>query len=337
MVDAYVAQSIPSAPPATTGASLVGADPAALQPGQSVTLTAGGFRAGETGIAAVVYSEPLVLSETVTADADGIARWTGTLPADLVGVHTLTLQGSVDRGVVVTILELAETVSVVGACELRDAELAWGFSESFRAYVSGSIANGEWQVLDGAAYETPAFRFTGSGAVEPASGEGEIAFGGTVRFVGHGGILDTTLADPRLVMLDDRTAQLVLDVTGTTQAGVAVAAEGVVFADVDLSAATRTAEQGQLVITGAPATLTATGAEAFGTYPPGEALGPITITAALADDCGAVAIAETGAAAPSSAAGDVPVWVGVLIAALLAIVAALVAAVVTLRRRAVTG
>ncbi len=337
VVDAFVERRIPSTPPATTGATVVGLDAAALQPGQSVTLSASGFGAGETGIAVVAYSEPTVLSETVVADRDGVATWTGTLPAGLVGVHTLTLQGSVDRGIVVTIRELAATVSIAGACPLQDAELTWGFSESFRAYISGSIANGEWRMLDGATYETPAFRFSGAGALEPATGEGEIVFTGAVQFVGHGGILDTTLANPRLVMLDDRSAQLVVDVTGTTQAGDAVAAEGVVFADIDLSAATRTAEQGELVIAEAPATLTVTGAEAFGTYPPGETLDPITIMASLADDCGAAAVADTGAAAPLASETGVPGWVWVLLVALLAIVAALAAAVVVLRRRAVTA
>ena len=334
LVGAFVERSIPSSPPATTGLSVVGAEPSALQPGQRVTLSADGFGAGETGIDVVAYSDPTVLSETVVADANGVATWSGTLPADLVGVHTLTLQGSVDRGIVVTIRELAATVSIAGACQLQDAELEWGFKESFRAYVSGAIARGEWEALDGAVYETPTFRFSGAGALEPGTGEGEIVFAGGMRFTGHGQMLDTTLANPRLVMLDADTAQLVLDVTGTTQAGDAVAAEGVVFADVDLGAAERSAEQGRLVIAGAPATLTATGAEAFGTYPAGETLDPITLTASLADDCGAPAAVETGAAAPVAATeAGVPAWVWALIAGLLAVIGVLVALV--LRRRAV--
>lgn len=334
VVGAFAGRSIPSEPPARTGATLVGLDPAAVQPGQVVTVSAAGFQPFETSIVVVVYSEPIVLSESATADADGVVTWTGTLPADLIGVHTLTLQGSIVHGVEVTIRQLAASVSIAGACALQDAELVWGFKESFRAYVSGSIANGEWQALDGATYETPNFLFTGEGALEPASGEGEVVFTGAMRFVGHAGILDTTLANPRLVMLDSDTAQLVLDVTGTTQAGEAISAEGVVFADVDLSAATRTAELGELVIADAPVTLTATGAEAFGTYPAGEALDPITVTATLADDCGTAAVAETGAAASAASGTEVPGWVWAVLVALLIVIVALAALLIVMRRRA---
>ena len=331
IVGAYTGSSIPSAPPATTGAEIIGVDVDALEPGQRITLSAAGFAPGEANIAVVAYSDPIVLSETVTADADGVAIWTGTLPADLIGVHTLTMQGSVDRGVVVTIRQLAQSVSLAGSCVIQDARLEWGFKEAFRAYVSGSIANGEWQVLDGAEYETPSFTFVGNGALDSSTGEGELVFSGGIRFTGHGGILDTSVSNPRVIVLDADTAQLVLDVVGTTQEGVAVEAEGVVFADLDLSAATRSADVGVLTIEGAPATLTATGAEAFGTYPAGEQLDPVTITGSLADDCGEVVIAEPEAeVAPSD--GGVPLWVwAVIIALILAVIAITVALV---RRRA---
>ncbi|MBX9471725.1 HtaA domain-containing protein [Microcella sp.] len=332
IVGAFTGSSIPTAPPATTGAELIAADAGALEPGQRITLTAAGFAPGESDIAVVAYSDPIVLSESVTADADGVATWTGTLPADLIGVHTLTMQGSVDRGIVVTIRELAQSVSLTGACVIQDARLQWGFKEAFRAYVSGSIANGEWQVFDGAEYETPSFAFAGDGALDSSTGEGELVFSGGIRFTGHGGILDTSVSNPRVIVLDADTAQLVLDVVGTTQEGVAVEAEGVVFADLDLSAAARSADDGLLTIEGALATLTATGAEAFGTYPAGEPLDPVTITGSLADDCGEVVIAEPEAGEVAPSEGGIPLWVwGIIIALLLAVIALTVALV---RRRA---
>src|SRR5690606_23738697 len=123
--------------------------------GGQVTITADGFRPSETGISVVIYSEPTVLDRTATADANGRVTWTGTLPEGLTGTHTLTLQGSVDRGVV---LEIPTAVSaVLTGCTVTDAELVWGYKESFRSYISGSIAHGEWTVADGAAYETPNF------------------------------------------------------------------------------------------------------------------------------------------------------------------------------------
>ena len=49
------------------------------------------------------------------ADAAGRATWKGTIPATLEpGKHTLTFQGSVDRGVVI---DVAEAEKIVG-CEL---------------------------------------------------------------------------------------------------------------------------------------------------------------------------------------------------------------------------
>src|SRR5690606_8583207 len=80
----------------------------------------------------------------------------------------------------------------VPACDVADAELRWGFKESFRAYIDGSIANGEWSTADGAEYATPEFIWRGGSGEIP----GDVAFRGSVRFTGHGGILDTTIADP---------------------------------------------------------------------------------------------------------------------------------------------
>lgn len=217
---------------------------------------------------------------------------------------------------------------------MTDARLEWGFKEAFRAYISGSIANGEWHVLDGAAYATPSFTFFGDGAINPATAEGELSYAGGIRFTGHGGILDTTVSNPRVVIIDADRAQLVLDVIGTTQDGVAVEAEGIVFADLDLAAATRSAQGGQLSITNAPATLTATGADAFGTYPAGEEFDPVTITGQLADDCGDV-VAIAAETENDGAVDGVPVWVWLITTVLAAAIVALT--IVLVRRRQPSG
>ena len=78
---------------------------------------------------------------------------------------------------------------------------------------------------------------------------------------------------------------LALDVTGVTQEGQEVSSAGVEFVELDLSAATITEDGGIITIAGAPATLTAAGAEAFGTYPEGEEFDAVTIAITPAADC----------------------------------------------------
>lgn len=225
---------------------------------------------------------------------------------------------------------VAATASSLDECAVQDARLEWGFKESFRAYVSGSIASGEWQAAEGATYATPSFTFgEGSGVLVSGSAQGELLFAGSIRFTGHGGILDTTVSTPRVALTDAASGRLVLDVVGTTQAGEEVAAVAVEFAALDLAAATRAVEDGVLSIGGISATLTESGAAAFGTYPAGEPLDPITIVAPLDAACAADVEAELDTLSGQTSGGSV-LWLwGILAAfALLA-----VAAVVTARRR----
>ena len=173
------------------------------------------------------------------------------------------------------------------ACAITDATLVWGFKESFRAYISGSIANGEWEALDGASYETPVFTFAdGGGAADAASGSADIAFPGALRFTGHDGVLDTLFANPRVVITGPGEASLVADITGTRQDFEEVEAFAVRFAELDLAEAeSATREAGQVTVTSIPATLTKEGADAFGTYPAGEPFDPVTLTYALDEAC----------------------------------------------------
>jgi hypothetical protein len=183
-------------------------------------------------------------------------------------------------------------------CTVEASSLTWGFKETFRSYISGSIANGEWTVADGATYETPVFGWTGGvGHYDVVTGEGVLAFQGSIEFTGHGGILDTTVANPVIEFVDGDAAVLLLDVSGTTQDGTPVDQAGVEFADLDLAAATVTRDGAVLTVTDAPATLSAPGAAAFGTYPAGEELDPLSFTMTLDEACVAatpLAPVETG-------------------------------------------
>ncbi len=297
---AQTAVGTPAAtPPATEGVEQVGG--ADLVEGGAATFRAEGFQPNEAGILVVIYSEPTVLDRNATADANGVVEWTGSLPYGLTGEHTLTFQGSVTRGLVVDIAA-AEQVG----CPVDDATLAWGFKESFRSYISGAIANGEWTVADGATYEVPTFGWSdGAGGYDADSHEGLVSFGGSITFTGHGGALNTTVASPRLQFVDESTAILLLDVTGTTQEGAPIDLRSVEFATVDVSGAELV--DGRLTLTDAPVSLAAGGAEAFGTYPEGDAFDPISAEFSVDAACVTTAAAEAAlpaAGEPASSTAD---------------------------------
>jgi len=170
------------------------------------------------------------------------------------------------------VLTIAATPAAAAEqCSIVDADLRWGFKESFRSYLTSTIANGQWVVDGGASYSTPEFRWmSGSGFYDAQSTSGLVAFIGSVTFTGHGGVLATRIANPELQFVDSSTAYLLVDVAGTTQGGDGVDLTGVRFARLDLEAGSRSAE-GVTV----PATLTEEGAEAFGTYSAGEPLDPV--------------------------------------------------------------
>ncbi len=318
-------------PPATEGIEVEGE----LTEGGEITATASGFQPDEEDILVVIYSEPTVLSRTLQADANGVATWTGRLPAGLTGEHTLTFQGSVNRGAVLDIAALE-----IGTCTIQDAAFEWGFKESFRAYLDSSIAHGSWTVSDGAEYETPLFRFAnGTGSYDAAAQTGRIAFPGAIRFTAHEGVLDTVFSNPTFTFIDAGTAVLALDVDGDTREGDHVTAEGVEFLELDLSAATTAVDGGVVTISGIATTLTEAGNESFGTYPAGEEFDPITITITTADDCAAaIAEPEPTAGAPvdgeeaSDASGADLTWMWWLIGAVV-LLAAIIAIIVAVRRK----
>ncbi|HEY9395737.1 MAG TPA: hypothetical protein VIP58_16420, partial [Nocardioides sp.] len=90
----------PEEPPTAKGLNLTGIDDASVDAEDVIRAEASGFKPNETGIRVVVYSTPLVLSTSVKANGHGVAKWSGRLPKDIgLGKHTLTFQGSVNRGI----------------------------------------------------------------------------------------------------------------------------------------------------------------------------------------------------------------------------------------------
>lgn len=175
-----------------------------------------------------------------------------------------------------------------GQCQVLESEVTWGFKESFRSYISGSIARGQWTTTGDVGYETPAFSFSGGeGAIAPDRTSGGVAFEGELLFEGHGGILRTSLANPTLVIDSGRSATLVVDVTGDTMDMVSVSAEDVEFVTLEWSAGDESVDvaTGEWLVTGAQATLTGAGSESFGTYPEGEPFDPVDIRLLVTPSC----------------------------------------------------
>jgi len=218
------------------------------------------------------------------------------------------------------------------ACQVESGALSWGFKESFRAYIDGSIANGEWTVADGATYETPSFGFPAeTGSVDPRDPNGSIAFAGSVRFTGHGDILDTTVANPVLVVRPDGTGILLLDVSGPTMEGDEVTVTEAEFLDVDLTGQNLTPVDGVITIDAAPTTLTDDGAVAFPNYEAGSEFDPLTVTLDVGD-CDLTG-QPIGTDAIDDSTGAAPPWLVPVIAALVLIAAAVTLVVAVTRRR----
>ncbi len=333
-------RAIPAAPPASTGIELDQASRDALEAGGEVTLTASGFGANEQDIAAVVYSTPTVLARNLTADASGVVQWTGSMPASLAnGEHTFTLQGSVSRGVV---FELArDTAVTLGSCEVSGATLSWGFMTSFRNYIEG-VGGGGWE-LSGVEYQYPNYVWAnGTGTVDVKAGTGLIAYGGSIRFTGHHGALDSTLANARIELAGER-GYIVVDVIGTTQAGETVNAEAVRFAEFKVPADALDEDAAAIVLTDLPTTLTAAGAAAFGTYPEGEVLDTVSATIPVDASCVTPVEAEKPVAAAggseavvSEGADPAPVWPWAVGGIALLLIAAAAWIVVARRKAAAT-
>lgn len=184
------------------------------------------------------------------------------------------------------------------ACVVTDGSFDWGVKESFRSYISGTIANGSWEPSGGASYETPAFSWSGAqGSFDPATGEGSVSFTGTVHFTGHGGVLDLTMANPTIEFEGDGSAALLLDTKSTDAQGqLAIDATQEWVGDVTVPADIAVVDN-QLEVIAMPAVLTNSGAKAFaGFYEAGAELDPISLKLNFADCATTAPVAKQPAA-----------------------------------------
>ncbi|MEU0686756.1 HtaA domain-containing protein [Streptomyces uncialis] len=179
------------------------------------------------------------------------------------------------------------------AGRIEDAAVDWGVRRTFREYVNGSIANGEWKLTDGAQDGGALFRFPeGKGTYEKKALDA--TFTGTVRFLGDQG----------------------LDLTFSKVAVTTKGAKGTLFADVKSSAfrdtkvplvtfdtAALKTSGGLVTVTEAPAELTAQGSKAFGgMYKAGTRMDPVSLAVALDTKAELPALPDLGSdPAPSPA------------------------------------
>lgn len=184
-------------------------------------------------------------------------------------------------------------------CTVTSAELRWGVLERFRNYISGSIANGEWTMENGASYETPAFSWkNGTGEFGADLESGSVTFTGDVQFTGHGGLMKLDLQNPEVVFTGPQSAQLVVGVASTDVEGGELSFERIPMGKVDLAGATT---GDGFAVENAPVLLTAEGAKAlngdYGDYVAGSNLDPLAVTIAVSG-------CQLGASGPATDAPD---------------------------------
>jgi hypothetical protein len=173
--------------------------------------------------------------------------------------------------------------------------MGWGIKDSFRSYIKGSIAKGDWTTTGGAVYSEGNFVFSGSeGTVTTADGgvsEGTLKFGGSVLFTGHEGVLRTVISDPE-IRINGSTGTLVANIESNDTSGNPNDFGRVVIADL---AITEASVADGILDGSASATLSAEGSEALaGYYAAGESLDPVSFRAALSDDCDSDSAATLG-------------------------------------------
>ncbi|MGW4009262.1 HtaA domain-containing protein [Streptomyces sp. NPDC004763] len=168
---------------------------------------------------------------------------------------------------------------------IRDGAVDWGVRRTFREYVTGDIADGEWALTAGAQDGGALFRFPGGrGTYE--DGDLTADFEGAVRFTGAHG-LDLTLSGVRATVKDGR-GTLYADVTSPD-----VKEKKVPL--VTFTAGEPKPADGLVQLTEAPAKLTARGAEAFGgLYRAGTDMDPVSLAVALTADAELPALPDLG-------------------------------------------
>lgn len=264
-----------------------------LAPGGQFTITAGGFGGNTKGIELAVYSKKTVIKSKIKAGTDGTVSVTATLPKDLsAGTHTLSLEapnGVIQQVKIKVTASATQTVAQEAAqaeqgptCvaqAVSGATASWGFKASYVAYV-GRLSDGNIST-SGVSRSGNSFTWgSGTGKYNTETGMGTIRFGGSVRFTGHSNVMDSTFSG-LTVQISGNTGYLYTNVKAKGLENDGLTKNGALLGTISLSGKKSVAGS-TLSISGAPVTLTAEGAEAFGGfYNAGDALDPITLKVPL--------------------------------------------------------
>lgn len=172
---------------------------------------------------------------------------------------------------------LLAPVSAVAASSFGSGHLDWGVKASYRAYIVGPIAHGSYTPGDGAEKLGDGrirFPLLG-GSYDDATGTGEFTIGGSVRFQGHEGTLDTTFSNICVRLSGGSVGTLYANVTGKDRStGALERRYGAALGD--LSGVPAPTVVGQTSNWPSIAvTLSGSGVSAFDQYSAGEELDPL--------------------------------------------------------------
>lgn len=166
--------------------------------------------------------------------------------------------------------------------DFADAALDWGVRRTFREYVSGPIAEGEWKLAGGAKDGGALYRFPGSkGSYDAKKEELKVDFDGSVHFTGKE--IDLKLSKVSVVVRDGK---------GT------VSTDGTPLVTF---AAPLKPKKDLILVEEAPAKLTEKGSKLFGSmYQKGTAMDPVTLAVALDKSAELPALPDLGSEASKS-------------------------------------
>jgi iron complex transport system substrate-binding protein len=162
---------------------------------------------------------------------------------------------------------------------VNNATLNWGIGLKFTTYIQSSIAKGK-VTTNGVNFSNSIFGFTGgSGEFNVKDSMGEISLPGSIRFVGHSGILDSTISNIKLRISNSTSGILYADYSAKDMDGKQTSGRNVAFASVGFNSSV---QNNVLVISGTRTTLLNGGTNLFaGNYKAGEALELINLRAPL--------------------------------------------------------
>lgn len=291
----------------------------AVKPGDALDFVVTGLEQAEK-VRFEVHSDP-VDAGTALADAEGTARLSWTVPAGFApGAHEvhafrvdaagtsdpaafLTAPFTVETPIIAP-TDPAPTAPVEPVCVARSVTggtMNWGLKESFRSYVNGPIAKGEF---------TGGTFAVSSGSLNVDAGDrGQIRFTGSITATGHDGLLNFRLSNPRIVLNGNGTGSLYAHVSSTDTTGKKTTDATVRFASLSFSGKS---SGSAFAVNGASARLTSAGAAAFaGFYDAGTALDAVSFRVSLGGTitCDSVTDPASGSSAALASTGsDAPAF-----------------------------